>query len=1064
MNYKSFHIATWNANGLRTQLADINKLIEEADLDWVFICETQWEEKNRDPRNAISSQIGHKSIESRTNYGSMILTNRNKPLEIFEILEVGQYGNYQIFRWRGAIFMGVYISPSATVEEEDAWIERFSKCLSYKKHPDEVVVLLGDFNMRSGNQMGDTKFCRRARKIGLWIASQDFELAIQKPNEEGKIYTHRSNNRYSTIDYIFFLGDVIVDESEIYYHRLRSDHFLVSMKARYNPIGTPPVPKSLIRWKLYRLEDPDIRKGLNDRFESRHKNRLCNFIDQLSERPENLDQNSVDRIDEEIRSAIAENANAILGLSKVTKGEMRLYSQKLDEMNVHCKELSKVLDIKHTEHINIEEYQHLSRELSKAKKEAQEEARRCMLLEWHKWVDDLDSKPGHLIMKHLCAAKNSRIRARGNLLKTDNSSLEDYKRFFEGQFNNTCTGAAPFDKTVYLKPPPSQGDYFNEERVRAHISTLSTGKAPGRSGIRNELIKHCSEAISPVICKFFNLCIKVGYVPSNWRIARIVPIPKKERATNIADHRPISLTEILRKLFERLLLPYINGYIENKLDIAQGGFRSSRGTIETIASLNETIIQFESKFHNRNPVIAFLDIQKAYDSVDWNVLIRQLKEDYSMPEDMVWMIIELFTGVKSMIAINGVESSELVHRAGVLQGSVISPILYSSYINSLARSIRQSLGTLRPNETEDPQSIFMYADDVAIVARNDIEMEAVLRSCEEHSREIHYKFNVRKCEVMNARSEHTIYGEPVPHCNEFKYLGIMVDKKGITWERHLNRMSDKTERMLNFFRSVGFNMYGFRERTRLQLYKTFLRPLFEYGLCMMPPLSKYSKKLDSLQNKCLNALFSTYTNTSKAALETLTHLPNMSHRWKELSFRWKTRLLTRDQGQMATIARNRTRRHLKRRSGFAMMDMHPFDEKWTRWIDEDPQNKRKIISFITEQRKEYLERRREETLHLKRFPIDPECKPRQMYKLSTLDRKTARLDTLWMLGKITGKPRECLRCNEENASYKHFIRCAGVGSIDEKIQEGMWYSLCNDIKKIIRIAEGLGRLLQIDNG
>ena len=98
------------------------------------------------------------------------------------------------------------------------------------------------------------------------------------------------------------------------------------------------------------------------------------------------------------------------------------------------------------------------------------------------------------------------------------------------------------------------------------------------------------------------------------------------------------------------LLPYINNHIESKLDVAQEGFRTNRGTIETIASLNETILQFEKKFRGRNPVIAFLDIQKAYDSVDWNVLIRQLREEYSMPENLVWMIIELFTGVKSTIA------------------------------------------------------------------------------------------------------------------------------------------------------------------------------------------------------------------------------------------------------------------------------------------------------------------------------------------------------------------------------------------------------------------------------
>ena len=100
------------------------------------------------------------------------------------------------------------------------------------------------------------------------------------------------------------------------------------------------------------------------------------------------------------------------------------------------------------------------------------------------------------------------------------------------------------------------------------------------------------------------------------------------------------------------------------MDAEQGGFHTNRGTTETIASLNETILQFEKKFRGRNPVIAFLDIQKAYDNVDWNVLTRQLREEYNMPENLVWMIIELFTGVKSMIAINGVESSELIHRAG----------------------------------------------------------------------------------------------------------------------------------------------------------------------------------------------------------------------------------------------------------------------------------------------------------------------------------------------------------------------------------------------------------------
>jgi hypothetical protein len=109
---------------------------------------------------------------------------------------------------------------------------------------------------------------------------------------------------------------------------------------------------------------------------------------------------------------------------------------------------------------------------------------------------------------------------------------------------------------IYPKPPLGNRDYFNAALVERQITYMSSGRAPGRSGIRNELVKHCGKAIAPVLAKFYNLCIRTGFIPSNWRIARIIPIPKKENATDISDHRPISLTEILRKLFERLASVY----------------------------------------------------------------------------------------------------------------------------------------------------------------------------------------------------------------------------------------------------------------------------------------------------------------------------------------------------------------------------------------------------------------------------------------------------------------------------------------------------------------------------
>ena len=1054
-------IGAWNAGGLHGKLADILQFIKEHDMDWVFISETQWEVKNRDPKGAVSSQLGIKTNPfTRANYGTMIFTNQDKPNRIFEILDIGEAGSYQIFRWEGALFMGVYVKPGHEEGLTNSWIDIFNKLLTFKRSPNELVIIMGDFNMRTGRLMGDKSTNARGRIFGEWLRSNNFSFMPIGPSREGLKYTFRNTAGYSIVDYILIQGETNRWTSEgvqCHYHELRSDHCLVSIKLNFIPSGQVQTPISFHRWKLHKFEDEETRERYNTRFINIHSRRLELMIENMTSES----QEGIDLIEENIIEAIKENARVVIGESRTTKGETRLKSRKLDELNFVCSRISGVIDALKMHNHDRSEILRAMEELKNEREAAKAEARSCMLFEWNRWVGSIEFKPGHLIMKQLCASKNSRTRARGNMLKTDSDSMDRYRTFFEGQFNNNCTGSEPFRKDNFTKPPPNQVEYFSEAGIEEVTRFLSSGRAGGRTGIRNELIKYCSEGISKTLYLFFNRCAQWGFVPSSWKVARIVPIPKKERASEISDHRPISLTEILRKLFERLLLPYVNGYIEPKMDIAQGGFRSNRGTIESIASLNETILQFRKKFRGRNPVIAFLDIQKAYDSVDWNILFSKLRDDYEMPPDVNWLLIELFTSTRSTIAINGVESDTLTHRAGVLQGSVLSPILYSSYINTLAKYSREAIMNYRIDENIDWQTTFMYADDVAIVARNDEEMAAALAGCERNSIDTHYKFNVRKCEVMNTQSNHKIYDNDVPNCVSFKYLGVMMDKEGIDWRAHLGRLQDKTLKMINFFRSIGYNMNGFRERTRLQIYKTFIRPLCEYGLCMMPKNGDRFKLIDRVQNQALCAMFSVSRNTSTAALEVINNLTNTQQRWNELSFRWKRRLNGRDDKHMVTIAKGNTRKFLIRKSCFAHIKKHIYDEDWERYNREMEEEGKigSVKNFILKKRREYLISRRFETTHLKEFPINENCKPRQLYQLSKLNRRSARLNVLWMLGKITGAPRRCIKCGLEEASYKHFMRCAGVEDIDIKIRDGYWNTVSNYVERMLRIAEGLGGTL-----
>ena len=73
-----------------------------------------------------------------------------------------------------------------------------------------------------------------------------------------------------------------------------------------------------------------------------------------------------------------------------------------------------------------------------------------------------------------------------------------------------------------------------------------------------------------------------------------------------------------------------------------------------------------------------------------------------------------------------------------------------------------------------------------------------------------------------------MYNEPMPTCNTFKYLGCTFDIKGIRWDLHIERMVEKTDKVLYFFKSNGFNGEGFRERTKLTIMEAFIRSTFEY--------------------------------------------------------------------------------------------------------------------------------------------------------------------------------------------------------------------------------------------
>ncbi|KAG1442779.1 hypothetical protein G6F56_010928 [Rhizopus delemar] len=220
-----------------------------------------------------------------------------------------------------------------------------------------------------------------------------------------------------------------------------------------------------------------------------------------------------------------------------------------------------------------------------------------------------------------------------------------------------------------------------------YIGQLPTRKAPGTDHIKAEMLKPISTELSHLLSWFFYLCCQWSYVPTLWRHAQVFPIFKKGDSSLPSNYRPISLTSVFRKLLEFSLAPWLTS-VSPRLDLAQGGFRPRRSALDQALCLHELMQAYYRRSHCF-PVVAFLDIKSAYDTVDRRVIWDALSNSGAASSPLLSLLVHLFDDVSISVLISNHSSSPFSPVTGVLQGSVLSPHLYSVYINTLPPLLRQ---------------------------------------------------------------------------------------------------------------------------------------------------------------------------------------------------------------------------------------------------------------------------------------------------------------------------------------------------------------------------------------
>ena len=203
----------------------------------------------------------------------------------------------------------------------------------------------------------------------------------------------------------------------------------------------------------------------------------------------------------------------------------------------------------------------------------------------------------------------------------------------------------------------------------------------------------------------FNLSFTTGTFPTLLKTAKVIPIHKKDSKSNFTNYRPISLLSNLDKILEKLMHSRLSTFLNIK-DIIyplQFGFRQNYSTSYALIHLTETIK--EALDQGKYGCGIFVDLQKAFDTVDHNILLGKLKH-YGIRGVAYGWFESYLKDRKQYVSINGYNSKHLSISLGVPQGSVLGPLLFLIYINDLNTAIKHC-------------KVHHFADDTNLLHIND---------------------------------------------------------------------------------------------------------------------------------------------------------------------------------------------------------------------------------------------------------------------------------------------------------------------------------------------------------
>lgn len=799
-------IIQYNINGAFNNFSDLQLLSKKISTLVICLQETHLtKDKNFSLRNF--NIISNKNTKTEPNGGCAILIR-----EGINFTELNLRTNLDTVAIRTTLLGGlticsIYLSPSIPINLDD-----LNDLILNLPEP---FIIIGDFNAHN-TLWGSCNNNTRGRTIENFVNNNSLQIL----NTGGFTYLHPGHKTFSAIDLAICSPSIYhkmtwhVEESQY-----NSDHFPIE-------IILPDMSPDLLR-------------------RTRWKEDLANwklFSQKISSNLKNYDNMEVNDAVQSFTSLIQNAASNSIPLTNPNPKAKTVpwWNTEINSLKKECDKAYKKF-----KRMSTDENYTIYRNLKNKYKHAIENSKKKT---WNDYVASIDNKTSvkemfHKIKKISGTFKTQQIYQishNSSLVSEPNLICETLAQQFYTNCDNTFVNPnfenrKSFLENLEIEEPTSQtpqelNEPFSMQELESVISSVK-GKSPGPDSITYNMIKNLDVLAKVQLLRLYNRIFKEKVFPDEWRKANIVPIQKPNKdPTNPENYRPISLTNCLSKILEKMVVNRLNWWLEkNKfLSKNQSGFRNHRSTTDNLVHLQEFVSANLQK-KNHVSIICF-DITKAYEKT-WRILAVHQLAKWNLSGE-IFEFIKQFLSQRFFRVLYGHESSDWYEQVnGMVTGSVLSVPLFLISIHGVTEILEECQNV----------NFTIYADDLTIYSADkdeevvSLNLQNAISKIENWANDNGILFSSEKTCAMNFCTKRNcpstsvkIYNEPIRHVNETKILGVIFDSK-LSFKQHLENLRLKINNVLKLIKTLSNTRWGARQKPLLKIVESLMLSRIDYG-------------------------------------------------------------------------------------------------------------------------------------------------------------------------------------------------------------------------------------------